>query len=274
METILLPILLFVGAVHVALAVGMLVRRVAARARSGRGPSSKCRTRAAWTRSTTPIAGSTCAFTWWRSRSWCSTSSCCSSIPGRSPAATPAGHRRGGADAAAPAIGLIARAGLWRGDGLHRPAGAGSRLCLAEGGVPMAVATPARKRGRHQARRAGQLVPQEQPLADAVRHRLLRHRADGDRRQQARPGPLRGRGVSLQPAAVRPDDRRRPRGDEDAARAAAHLAADARAEVVHLDGGLRLDRRRVRHLLPSCRGSIASSPSTCTSPAARRGPSS
>ncbi len=30
---------------------------------------------------------------------------------------------------------------------------------------------------------------------------------------------------------------------------AADLAADARAEVVHLDGGLRLDRRRVRHVL-------------------------
>ena len=65
---------------------------------------------------------------------------------------------------------------------------------------------------------------------------------------RARPGPLRRRGDALQPAAVRPDDRRRPRGDEDAAGAAAHLAADARAEVVHLDGRLRLDRRRVRHL--------------------------
>ena len=95
------------------------------------------------------------------------------------------------------------------------------------------------KRRGQPARRAGQLVPQEQLVADAVCHGLLRHRADGDRRQPARPGPLRRRGVSLQPAAVRSDDRRRPGGDEDAAGAAAHLAADARAEVVHLDGGLR-----------------------------------
>ena len=107
----------------------------------------------------------------------------------------------------------------------------------------------ARKRRRQQARRAGQLVPQEQPVADAVRHRLLRHRVDGHRREQARYRPLRRRSVSLQPAAVRFDDRRRPRGDENVAGAAAHLAADERAEVVHFDGGLRQHRRRVRHLL-------------------------
>ena len=116
----------------------------------------------------------------------------------------------------------------------------------------MAVAqpqtSPARQRRRHQARRAGQLVPQEQPLAAAVRHRLLRHRVHGHRRQQVRHRPLRRGGDAVQPAAGRPADRRRPRGDEDAARAAAHLAADARAEVVHLDGGLRLDGRRVRQL--------------------------
>ena len=52
----------------------------------------------------------------------------------------------------------------------------------------------------------------------------------------ARHRPLRRRGDAVQPAAVRPDDRRRPRGHEDAAGAAAHLAADARAEMVHLDG--------------------------------------
>ena len=98
----------------------------------------------------------------------------------------------------------------------------------------------ARKRGRQQARRAGQLVPQEQSVADAVRHGLLRHRADGHRREQARHRPLRRRSVSLQPAAMRFDDCRRPRGDEDAAGAATHLAADERAEVVHFDGGLRI----------------------------------
>ena len=99
-----------------------------------------------------------------------------------------------------------------------------------------------------QARPAGQLGAQEQPVADAVRHGLLRHRADGDRRLAARHRPLRRRGHALQPAAVRPDDRRRPRGHEDAAGAAAHLAANAGAEMVHFDGRLRLQRRRLRHL--------------------------
>ena len=79
---------------------------------------------------------------------------------------------------------------------------------------------------------------------------------------------------AVQPAAVRPDDRRRPGGDEDAAGAAAHLAADARAEVVHLDGGLRLDAAACSTPTPWCRGSTASSRWTCTSPAARRGRSS
>ena len=65
---------------------------------------------------------------------------------------------------------------------------------------------------------------------------------------QARHRPLRRRGHAVFAPPVRPDDRRRPRRDEDAAGPAAHLAADARAEVVHLDGGLRLHRRRLRHL--------------------------
>ena len=93
----------------------------------------------------------------------------------------------------------------------------------------------------------------QQPLADAVRHRLLRHRADGDRRVALRHRPLRRRGDALQPAAVRPDDRRRPRRHEDGAGAAAHLAADARAEVVHLDGGVRVSRAASSTPTPSCR---------------------
>ncbi len=56
------------------------------------------------------------------------------------------------------------------------------------------------------------------------------------------------RGVSFQPATVRLDDRRRSCGDEDAAGVATHLVANERAQVVHLDGGVCLDRRRVRHL--------------------------
>ena len=86
--------------------------------------------------------------------------------------------------------------------------------------------------------------------------------------------PLRRRGDALQPAAVRPDDRRRPGGHEDGAGAAADLAADARAEVVHLDGGVRLAAAACSTPTPSCRGSTASSRWTCTCPAARRGRSS
>ena len=91
-------------------------------------------------------------------------------------------------------------------------------------------------------------MPQVQPLADAVRHGLLRDRADGRRRQPVRHRPLRRRGHAVQPPAVRPDDRRRPGGDEDDAGPPADLAPDARAEVVHQHGGLRLHRRGLRHL--------------------------
>ena len=44
-----------------------------------------------------------------------------------------------------------------------------------------------------------------------------------------------------------------PGRDEDAARVAADLAADARAEVVHFDGCVRFDRRRVRYVLRGAR---------------------
>ena len=50
------------------------------------------------------------------------------------------------------------------------------------------------------------------------------------------------------PAPVRPDDRRRPPLAEDGAGAAPHLRPDARAEVRHLDGRVRLGRRRLRQL--------------------------
>ena len=121
---------------------------------------------------------------------------------------------------------------------------------------------------------AGQLGAQEQPVADAVRHGLLRHRADGDRASPLRHRPLRRRGDALQPAAVRPDDRRRPRGHEDGAGAAAHLAANAGAEVVHLDGRLRLLAAASSTPTPWCRASTASCRWTCTCPAVRRGRSS
>ena len=62
-------------------------------------------------------------------------------------------------------------------------AGRRLRLRLAEGGVPMAV-KPADNCLRHQARLRRQLGAGEQPVADAVRHGLLRHRTDGDRRRR------------------------------------------------------------------------------------------
>src|SRR2546421_585607 len=71
------------------------------------------------------------------------------------------------------------------------------------------------------------------PRPDAVRHRLLRDRVEGRRRQPVRHRPLRRRGDAVQPPPVRPDDRRRPGGDEDDAGAPADLAPDARAQVVH-----------------------------------------
>ena len=86
--------------------------------------------------------------------------------------------------------------------------------------------------------------------------------------------PLRRRGDAVQPAAVRPDDRRRPGRDEDDAGAAAHLAADARAEVVHLAWGPAPPRAACSTPTPSSRGSTASCRWTCTCPAARRGRSS
>ena len=85
-------------------------------------------------------------------------------------------------------------------------------------------------------------------LAGDLRPRVLRHRDDGDELLALRHRALRRRGVPRQPAPVGPDDRRRPPVAEDGAGAAPHLRPDARAEVGHLDGRLRVDRRRVRQL--------------------------
>jgi hypothetical protein len=94
----------------------------------------------------------------------------------------------------------------------------------------------------------GELVAEELALADAVRHRVLRDRVDGDRGQPLRHRPLRRRGDAFYPAAVRSDDRGRSRGDQDDAGLAAHLHADDRAEVGHQHGGVCLYRRGVRQL--------------------------
>ena len=109
-------------------------------------------------------------------------------------------------------------------------------------------------------------------LAGHLRPRLLRDRDDVDELLALRHRALRRRGVPRQPAPVRPDDRGRPAVAQDGAGAPPHLRPDARAEVGDLDGRLRVDRRRVRQLRASCRASIRSCRSTCTCPAARRGP--
>src|SRR5258708_1725128 len=77
---------------------------------------------------------------------------------------------------------------------------------------------------------------------------MLRHRDDGDELLALRRRALWRRGVPRQPAAVRPHDRRRPPVAEDGAGPAAHLRPDARTEMGHLDGRLRVDRRRLRQL--------------------------
>ena len=144
------------------------------------------------------------------------------------------------------------------------------RVRLAERGVPMALELSDSiilTKLDHLAN----WVPQEQSLADAVRHGLLRHRADGDRRVAPRHRPLRLRGHALLAAPVRSDDRRRPGGHEDDAGPAAHLAADARAEVVHLDGRLRSSAAASSTPMPSCRASIASFRWTSTFRAVRHG---
>ena len=73
--------------------------------------------------------------------------------------------------------------------------GAGLCVCLAERGVSMAIDMPDNVMVS-QLDALANWCAQEQPLADAVRHGLLRHRADGHRRQQARHRPLRRRGHS------------------------------------------------------------------------------
>ena len=63
-------------------------------------------------------------------------------------------------------------------------------------------------RRHHPGRRPGELVPRVVDLVPALRHRLLRHRADADRRAAHRPRPLR-RGLPLDAAPVRPAHRGR-----------------------------------------------------------------
>ena len=83
---------------------------------------------------------------------------------------------------------------------------------------------------------------------------------------------LRHGDLPRQPAPGRPHDRRRPRQPEDGAGAAPGLRPDGRAEVGHLDGRVREQRRACSTTTRSCRASTRSFPSTCTCRAARPGP--
>src|SRR6185503_6716620 len=78
---------------------------------------------------------------------------------------------------------------------------------------------------------------------------VLRHRDVRERRAAARPLTVRRRGVPLEPASGRRDDRRGDRDAQDGAPPASPLRADARAEVGHRDGQLRVIRRRVLGLV-------------------------
>ena len=90
--------------------------------------------------------------------------------------------------------------------------------------------------------------PAQQRLARHLRARVLRDRDDGDRRGALRPEPLRHGGLPRLAPPGRPHDRCRPGEPEDGARAPPDLRPDDGAEVGHLDGRLRVERRHVQQL--------------------------
>ena len=115
--------------------------------------------------------------------------------------------------------------------------------------------------------------PHEQPVAAAVRTRLLRDRDDVDRDVEERHGPLGHVPVPGQPAPGRRPDRRRHADDEDGRPAGPAVGADARAQVVRRDGRLHvLGRPLQARATPRSRGSTGSCRSTCTCRAAHRVP--
>ena len=136
-----------------------------------------------------------------------------------------------------------------------------------------ARARPALHQGRQPDRLGGEPVARELDLAAGLRPRLLRHRDDGHAGPALRPVALRRRGHAALAAAGGPHDRGRAREHQDGAGAAPALRPDARPQVGHLDGRLRLVRRRSSTTTRSCRAWTRSCPWTSTCPAARRGPS-
>ena len=115
--------------------------------------------------------------------------------------------------------------------------------------------TPGGDRGGGRARRPadhdgprGRVGAQAVDVAGHVRPRVLRDRDDGDRRRPVRPVALGDGGVPRLAPPGRPDDRVGPRVAEDGAGAAPDLRPDARAEVGHLDGRVRVGGRHVHEL--------------------------
>ena len=96
--------------------------------------------------------------------------------------------------------------------------------------------------------------PDEQPVAVAVGSRLLRHRDDLGRDQQARHGPLRLVPVPGQPAPGRRPDRRRHLHDQDGGASHPVVGPDAGAQVVHRAGRLHLLRGSLQAQLLDDRG--------------------
>ena len=97
-------------------------------------------------------------------------------------------------------------------------------------------------------RRPRQLGAQELGVARDLRARVLRDRDDGRGRRALRPVALGHGDLPGQPAPGRPHDRRRSRQPEDGPGAAPGLRPDGRAQVGHLDGRVREQRRDVQQL--------------------------
>ena len=132
-----------------------------------------------------------------------------------------------------------------------------------------------RAEGRADDAREGRRVgADELDVARHVRARVLRDRDDVDRREPLRHRALRDGAVPRLAAPGRPADRLRPRLAQDGRAAAPDLRPDARAEVGDRDGRLRVVGRHVQQLRDRAVGRQDRRRSTCTCPAARRGPSS
>src|SRR5690349_5139420 len=93
-----------------------------------------------------------------------------------------------------------------------------------------------------------ELGARELAVADAIRNRLLRHRVHGDGSESVRSRAFWHGAAELLASSSGRLDLRRPSSIQARARVATHLAADAAAQMVDLDGRVRVERRHVRQL--------------------------